>query len=299
MRRVIKILIAWAMRLSFERAVVWGRRLGWWIGTVFRYRRAEVLATLRRCFPEKSAAECRAVADGMYEHLGQTIMETLRFDALDREWVDRHVEIKDMAIAREALAKGKGAIMLTAHLGNFQLPGMIAGFFGMPITNITKAVKPAALNEHWTRLRARFGLKSVDRRGSFRACLAALKSNEMLGFVLDQNMKRHEGVFVDFFGRPACTSPGLALLSVVAGSPVVPAFCWRKPDGNYRIEVLPALPPPPDRDPETIRQATQAYTAIIESVIRQHPDQWIWIHRRWRTQPLPADPPAANTTAEN
>ncbi len=287
------------MRLPFERAVVWGRRLGWWIGTVLRYRRAEVLETIRCCFPEKSTAECRAVANGMYENLGQTIMETLRFDALDREWMERHVDLQDIAIVREALTRGKGAIMLSAHLGNFQLPGMIASFLGMPITNITKSVKPAALNEHWQRVRKRFGLKTVDRRGSFRACLAALKANELLGFLLDQNMKRKEGIFVEFFGRPACTTPGMALLSVMTGSPVIPVFCWRRPDGNYRIEILPALPPPPDRDPETIRQATQAYTAIVESVIRRHPDQWIWIHRRWRTQPLPESPPAGKADGAN
>lgn len=287
MKLIIKLLVALAMRLSFERAVVWGRRLGWWIGTVLRYRRAEVLDTLQRCFPEKSAAECRAVADGMYENLGQTIMETLRFDTLDREWVERHVDLQGIAIVREALARGKGAIMLTAHIGNFQLPAMIAGFFGIPITSITKTFKPAALNEHWRRVRDRFGVKSAERRGSFRACLAALKSNRMLGFILDQNMKRNEGIFVDFFGRPACTTPGLALLSVVSGSPVIPAFTFRRPDGSYRIDVLPALAPPPDREPETIRRATQEYTAIIESVIRRHPEQWIWIHRRWRTQPLP------------
>ena len=239
MQTIIKLLVALALRLSFERAVVWGRRLGWWIGTVLRYRRAEVLQTIRCCFPEKSAAECRAVVDGMYENLGQTIMETLRFDALDQGWVDRHVEINDMPIVREVLARGKGAIMLTAHIGNFQLPAMIAGFFGIPIASITKTFKPAALNEHWRRLRDRFGVKSLERRGSFRACLSALKSNAILGFVLDQNMKRHEGNFVDFFGRPACTTPGLALLSVVSGSPVIPVFSIRRPDGNYLIDIMP------------------------------------------------------------
>ncbi len=289
MRLVIKIMIAWAMRLSFERALAWGKRLGWWIGTVVRYRRSEVLETLRGCFPEKSATECAVLADGMYENLGQTIMETLRFDALDREWMARHVELQGLAIIREALAGGKGAIILSAHLGNFQLPGMIAGFLGLPITNITKSVKPEALNEHWQRVRKRFDLKTVDRRGSFRACLTTLKSNQLLGFLLDQNMKLREGIFVEFFGRQACTTPGMALLSVMTGSPVIPVFCWRHPDGNYRIEILPAIPPPPDREPATIRRATQGYTAIVESAIRRHPDQWIWIHRRWRTRP-PAEP---------
>ncbi len=287
MKLLIKLLIALAMRLSHARSLVWGRRLGWLLGALLRYRRAEVLATLRRCFPEKTAAECGAVADGMYANLGLTLMETLRLDELSRDWMERHVEVRGMEIVRAALEGGKGAIMLAAHLGNFQLPGLIAGFFGVSISNITKTIKPAALNAHWDRIRARFGVKSVGRRGSFRACLAVLKANEMLGFVLDQNMKRPEGIFVDFFGQPACTSPGLALLSALSGAPVIPAFTFRRPDGSHQIDLLPALAPPPDRQPETIRQATQAYTAIIEAAIRRHPEQWIWIHRRWRTRPLP------------
>jgi KDO2-lipid IV(A) lauroyltransferase len=287
MRLIIKLLVAWALRLSFEDAVKWGRRLGWGLGSLLRYRRAEVLQTIHLCFPEKSAAECRAVADGGYANLGQNIMEFLRFEGLTREWVAQHVQIDQIEIVREVLARGKGAIMLTAHLGSFQLPGMLAGFFGISITSITKALKPAALDEFWRRVNQRFGFKTVDRRGSFRVCLAALKANEMLGFMFDQNMKRSEGIFVDFFGRPACTTPGLALLSAVSGSPVIPVFTWRSPDGNHHIDVLPALPPPPDREPETIRQATQAYTAVVEAAVRRHPDQWIWIHRRWRTQPLP------------
>ncbi len=287
MKLIISLLVALALRLSPERADAWGRRLGWLIGSALRYRRAEVLATLRRCFPEKSAGECRAVAAGMYAHLGHTLVETLRMDAIDREWIDRAIDLQGLDIIRRALAGGRGAIMLTAHIGHFQLPSMIAGFFGLPLTSITKEVKPAALNEHWRRVRARFGVATLNRRGSFRACLAVLKANGLLGFVLDQNMKRHEGIFVDFFGRPACTSPGLALLSVMAGSPVIPVFCWRLPEGRYRIEVWPAMAPPPNRDPATVRQATQDYTALIESAIRRRPEQWIWIHRRWRTRPAP------------
>ncbi|MBU4201134.1 MAG: lysophospholipid acyltransferase family protein [Verrucomicrobia bacterium] len=292
MKTVIKLLTAWASRLSGEAALRMGRRLGWLLGTVCRYRRAEALETLQRCFPEKSATELRTVAEGMYANLGLYIVETMRMETLDREWLPRNVEVKGLDIVREVLARGKGAVMLSAHIGNFELPSLIAGYFGIPITVITKTIKPAALDEYWTTSRTRLGVKTVSRRGTFRACLAALKANEVLGFILDQNMKRKDGIFVEFFGRPACTSPGLAYLSAMAGSPVIPIFNIRQPNSNHCVEVMPALPPPPDRKPETIHQATQTYTAIIESVIRKHPDQWIWIHRRWRTQPLPESVPA-------
>lgn len=296
MKAIIRFLTAWCSRLSFEAAMKWGRRLGWLLGTLLRYRRAEVFQTIQRCFPEKSGAEVRAVTDGMYVNLGRYIVEMMRMETLDREWLERHVEVKGLEIIREVLAGGQGAVMLTAHVGNFELPALIAGYYGIPITVITKTIKPAALHDYWTVSRSRLGVKPVPRRGTLRACLAVLKANEILGFILDQNMKRQHGIFVEFFGRPACTSPGLAVLSAMSGSPVIPVFNTRRPNGNHCVEIMPALPPPTDRKPETIHQATQAYTAIIESVIRQHPDQWIWIHRRWRTQPLPEyspeNPPA-------
>jgi KDO2-lipid IV(A) lauroyltransferase len=103
--------------------------------------------------------------------------------------------------------------------------------------------------------------------------------------MLDQNMTRTEGVFVDFFGRPACTTPGLAYLAAQSQAPVVPIFLLRNPDHRHTFRVLPVIDPPPDRQPDTMREYTQRYTAVLEGVIREHPDQWIWIHRRWRTQP--------------
>ncbi len=261
--------------------------MGWILGRLFRYRRGEVIQTIQGCFPEKDiTAVCRLV-DDMYANLGQVIIETLRFGLLSPEWMERHIEFHGMELIQAELRRGRGAIMLTAHIGNFQLPAMIAGFWEMPITIIIKNLKPAALNEYWAAIRRRLSVKSLPHHGSFRACLAVLKANEILGFMLDQNMKRHEGIFVEFFGRPACTSPGLAYLSALSGSPVIPVFITRRHDGTHRIDVMPAMSPPADRQPETIHQATQAYTAIIESAIRKHPDQWIWIHRRWRTQPQP------------
>ncbi|NLB59803.1 MAG: lysophospholipid acyltransferase family protein [Lentisphaerae bacterium] len=289
MQIILKWLPSLGARLSNERAAIWGRRVGWLLGSLLRYRRAEVERTLRRCLPNRSAAAYRALSAGSYENLGRVIMETLQLTQLDRTWLERNVSLEGLEIIRQALSQGRGALMLTAHLGHFQLPAMIACFFEIPITVITKTVKPAILNDYWIQLRRRYQVKAVPHRGSFRACLAALRANEMLGFILDQNMKRHQGIFVDFFGRPACTSPGLALLSAMAGSPVIPVFCTRRPDGHHQITVQPALAPPPDRQPQTIQRATQAYTAIIEAAIREHPEQWTWIHRRWRPQPLALD----------
>jgi KDO2-lipid IV(A) lauroyltransferase len=122
-----------------------------------------------------------------------------------------------------------------------------------------------------------------------RACLKALKGNGLLGFILDQNRPHDQGIFVTFFNQPASTTPGLAFISAVTQAPVVPVFIHRTPDDRHHVRVLPAIEPPADRGEDSLRSATQHYTTIIEQEVRRHPDQWTWVHRRWKTRPKPGD----------
>jgi KDO2-lipid IV(A) lauroyltransferase len=142
-----------------------------------------------------------------------------------------------------------------------------------------------AINKFWMNARSRFGLKFVPAHNSYRQCLSALRKNEIIAFVLDQNMIDTEGIFVDFFGKKACTSPGLAYMSAQSGAAVVPVFMIRLENGRHLIKAAAPIPPPPDRKPETIHAYTQLYTKVIEDVVREYPAQWTWIHRRWRTTP--------------
>jgi KDO2-lipid IV(A) lauroyltransferase len=175
-------------------------------------------------------------------------------------------------------------VVLTAHLGNWDLMGLWAAS-RYPLTIISKVIKNEAVNRFWMEKRAAAGVNIVPAHHSYRACLSALKKGGLLGFILDQNMIHTEGIFVDFFGRPACTTPGLAVLSAHAQAPIVPVFMIRQADGNHVVRMWPALPPPADRGSESIAATTQACTRLVEEIIRQHPEQWIWMHRRWRTQP--------------
>ncbi len=281
-------------RLSRARVQRLGAAIGWCLGSLLRVRRGEVQAAIGRCFPDKTPADVRAVADGMYRHLGILLLETLRFGAIDPDRLGEDVEGDGIEQGLALLSQGRGLIVLTAHLGNFDLLAMAAGRHGAPLTVITKSLKPAALNAWWNETRGRFGVRLLPPRGSYRRCREVLKANGILGFVLDQNMKRKRGIFVDFFGRPACTSPGLAMLSAQNATPVLPAFITRLPDGRHRVRLGDPLPPPADTGDDAIRRATQAYTAIIERAVRAQPDQWIWLHRRWRTQPDAAAPAAAD-----
>lgn len=282
----IRLITAFCSRLSLRQKMALGGAVGWLLGSLVRYRRAEVMQTIQRCLPEKNPDEVKAIADGMYRHLGRFVVESAGAESLDRRFVQDNVEIIGVDIARNLLKDGRGIIALTAHIGNFDLLGIICCLTGIPLTSISKTLHPKSLDDYWIRTRERFGFKIIPTRHSFRSAVTSLKENQILAFLLDQNMKRNRGIFVDFFGRKACTSPGLAQLSAYCGSPVVPIFITRTARGGHRVEVMPAIAPPRDQATETLCQATQLYTRIIEDYIRRYPDQWIWLHRRWRTRPL-------------
>ena len=135
------------------------------------------------------------------------------------------------------------------------------------------------------------GVNGIPSHNAYRASVRALRNHELVGFMMDQNRPNPQGVYVDFFGRKASTTPGLAFMAAQTGAPVVPVFMRRTPAGRHVLEVRPILEPPPDRKEETLRAFTAACTKIIEAEIRRHPAQWLWLHKRWKSRPAAA--PAA------
>jgi len=282
---ILRETARWVAGMPLERALRLGRGLGWVLGKVVRWRRWEVLHSLRRSLPELSLLRIRRICDEMYAQQGMNLVEMLRLTVLGPQDLEGRVQVKGWEYLRESLQRGRGAIILTAHLGNWDLLGILGLRHGIPVTIITKGVKNSAVDRFWQGSRRRLGINLVPARDSYRTCLRALHRNEVVGFILDQNMIREEGVFVEFFGQPACTTPGLAYMAAHSGASVVPVFTVRDSTTHHVVRLLPPLAPPADRRPETIRQATQEYTRIIEEMIRRHPEQWIWMHRRWRTRP--------------
>jgi Kdo2-lipid IVA lauroyltransferase/acyltransferase len=267
-----------------------GRGAGRLFGFAGRRQRRTALQQLRQCLPDRDDAGIRRLAREMFENAGLNVVEVLRWIGGGSGDFAGRIAAPTDAPVREALARGRGALILTAHVGNFDLMGLWAAS-QFPLTIISKEIKSPALNRFWMEKRGASGLRILPAHGSYRDCLRLLKRNEVLGFILDQNMTREEGIFVDFFGRPACTTPGLAVLSAHSGAPVVPVFIVRRGRDRHEAMALPLIDPPPDRKPETIREYTQRYTRVIEDVVRAHPGQWIWMHRRWRTRPPGESPP--------
>jgi KDO2-lipid IV(A) lauroyltransferase len=282
---LLKAIAKLAVALPYRWALALGRGLGAFFALLAPVQRQRALRQLRECFPDKSESEIRTIAGRVFRNIGMNIVELLRWIGGADQDVKSRINLETEDYVNTARARGKGVLILTAHIGNWDLLGLW-GAAQLPLTIISKDIKNKSLNQYWMEQRKKAGLKIVPAHGSYRDCLRLLRKNECLGFILDQNMTRMEGIFVEFFGRPACTTPGLAMLAAHAESPVVPVFMMRRDDGRYAVRILPPIDPPPDRNPETVQRATQEYTRIVEDVIREQPDQWIWMHRRWRTQPI-------------
>jgi len=264
-----------------------GRVVGFVHGSILRYNRKDALHALQRSLPNKTPEECRRIIRNMYTLQGIYLMESLHYFMKDPAVVKAIIDVEGEENLKEALQREKGAVILTAHFGNFDILPVATVAHGYKLTVITKNIRNQTVNDIWMEARASDGLTLVPARNSFRDCLKALRRNELVGFILDQNMKRGEGVFVDYFDHPASTTPGLAYMAAQSKAPVVPVFIYPKGKGRHTVRIMPLIEPPADRKPETIEQATQQYTKVIEDVVRKDPVQWIWMHRRWRTQAKP------------
>jgi len=268
----------------------WALKSGELLGMVGYYfvpkRRRTAFDNLKHAFPEKSDKEIKQIIKSMAKNLGRNMMEFLRLPKMTDSDINRYIEFEGLVHLDNALAKGKGAFILTAHFGNWDLVAAALAVKGYQTNLVTKYLKSELLNSLWMDFRKRAKVNIFYREGSLKNIITHLKNNEIIGFVLDQNTKREEGVFVNFFGRPACTIPSLATLSQRLDAPVVPCFNIRKKGGCHKVMFELEIPfTKKDTVEESIVYNTQVYTNVIERYIRQYPDHWIWLHRRWKTHP--------------
>ncbi len=276
----------------------WALRVGAWLGDLVylcdRRDRAIALFNLRLAFPERSAAEHRAIVRASARNLGRMAAEVCHLPRLTAETLGDYVTFDDEAQWRATLAgaAAHGTLILTGHVGNWELLAYAHGLLGHPITLVHRPMNNALVDRAITDLRARAGTVSLAKKSAAKAALRALHRKQIVAIPADQNQTRRYGVFVDFFGLPASTTPGPSRLALLSGAPVVPAFLIR--DGaseRHRIVVLPPieLVRTGDREADAIEN-TQRCTAVIEMMLRRHPEQWIWFHKRWKTRPL-GEPP--------
>ena len=266
-------------------------RLGRWVGLLaylcLSRRRAVALANLTLAFGGTgNPRELRALARRSFEHLGVTAAECCRLFFGRPGLLLGKVQVDGLSHLKAAMAQERGALLFTAHFGNWELLAAAHVLAGYPLSVVIRPLDNPALEALLARCRERVHLRLIPKREALREVVAALGRGEMVGILLDQNATLREGVFVPFFGRLASTSKGLALLAQKTGAPVVPIFIHREADGTPRVTVEPPVPlqQSGDREADTLAN-TAAFTRIIERHIAAHPEQWFWVHRRWKTRP--------------
>ncbi|MCB9652769.1 MAG: lysophospholipid acyltransferase family protein [Deltaproteobacteria bacterium] len=274
----------WRLSPGARCALVDGIAWLWWV--VLRYRRRTVLANLAQAFPERSSVERRVLARSVFRHLVHLLVELLLLPHQHQhggfETVGRTIGLEHFERAR---AQGRGVLVAAGHLGSWEAAMCVAARHVLPAHIVVK-VLPRWIDRFVNDIRRSAGLNVLSEKNVLKDVLRALKRNETVVFVIDQNATRKLGVFVEFLGREASTLAGLAVVAARTRAPVVGAIAHRDENGQQVMELLPEIPfePRPTQE-ETIRHMTQRYTQVIEKAILAHPEQWFWTHRRWKTRP--------------
>lgn len=246
---------------------------------------------LRLASPHMPESERQRIIRGVYANLARVLNESAHFPRLNASNVNNLVSFEGFGNYEAALARGRGVIFLTAHLGVWELGAFAHALRGHKLNVMYRALDNPRLDRLVRRYREMSGNKMVEKNESARGILAALARNETVGILADQNTLPEEGVFVDFFGVPACMTAGVARFALHTGAAVVPAFCvWERARRRYVIHYDRALTfEPTGNAAADVQAATQRMARVIETYIRRYPDQWLWIHRRWKTRP-PGEP---------
>ena len=243
------------------------------------------LHNLRCAFPEKDMEELIRIAKGVYRNLAITAAEFFDLPSLTKENLHEWVELEGLEHFEAGIAQGKGLLTIIAHFGNWELMPVTGPLFLKSSYIVYRPLDSPVLDNIVEHVRTINGNVMVPKGGSGKRIMTLLKENQCIGILSDQNVSAREGVFVDFFGRPACTGAGLAVLALRSGAPVLPMFMARQKSGKYKFILKPLVEISRTGDYEAdLLENTQRFTKVVEDIVREYPDQWFWIHQRWKTK---------------
>jgi KDO2-lipid IV(A) lauroyltransferase len=248
--------------------------------------RRTALRNLEFALPELDRAARERIVNGVFRSIGRVLVAFARFPRLNRKNLGQWIRYEGFEHFEEAKRRGRGVLFATAHLGNWELSAFAHGILTEPMHVVVRPLDNPRIDALVERYRALGGNRVIDKKDAARDILKALARNEAVGILIDQNATPENGAFVDFFGVPACASTGLAKLAARSGAAVIPGFAlWSAAERRYVLRFYPPLEISGDAGADTARLQNQ-----LEAVIREYPDQWLWIHRRWKTRP-PGQPP--------
>ena len=243
---------------------------------------------LKMAFPHMRPTERERLLRDSMVNLGRHLGEFSRFSRITPERLRQTVDVEGLEHLDNARSAGRGVIIITGHLGAWETVGFGLAAFGYPFNFLVRRIENPAIEQLIEDIRVRFGNRTIDKRFAARLMLKTLQSGGMLGVLVDINMVRDKGIFVDFFGVPASTTFLAAKLALRTGAVMVPIFApWDERRKRFMIDIQPPLTIERSDDEERdIRQLTIKFTKTVEDYIRLYPDQWLWIHKRWRTRPV-------------
>ena len=270
-------------RIPLRAALFLGRVLGGLAWYVVSRERRKALAHIAIAFPEWSQERRHDTIRAMFRHLGMAVFEIAWMPNLDEKWIARTTTTEGMDRLLSRIDNDHGVVIFTAHCGNWEWISWVTGKTGRPVSVLQRERDQPEMNRYITELRAGAGVKTIDRgsSSSAREMIGAIRRGGILAFVVDQNI-RTESVRVPFFGRPAPTPIGPARLCIRAEAPVFVAFDTRLPDGRHHVEYLGPIECRRGDDPVAL---TARVTALVEEHIRRVPEQWVWMHDRWKERP--------------
>jgi KDO2-lipid IV(A) lauroyltransferase len=250
-----------------------------------RFRRTAE-KNLSMALPEFDPAKRRAITNGSFLSIARLLVSLARFPSINARNVPTWIRYEGFEHYEEAIRRGKGVLFATAHLGNWELSAFAHALLAAPMQVVVRPLDNPRIDRLVTRLRTLSGNRVIEKKEYARGILRALARNEAVGILIDQNTSLDEGTFVAFFGVPACVGLGFARIAAHSGASVIPGFAlWSETEQRYILKFYAPIPMSGDAEEDT-----QRIHAQLESVIRGYPDQWLWMHRRWKTRP-PGEPP--------
>jgi Kdo2-lipid IVA lauroyltransferase/acyltransferase len=226
-------------------------------------------------------ADRKAISDGVFDSLARVLLAFAKFPSIRPDNIERWIRCEGLEHYTNALRAGRGVLIATGHLGNWELSAFAHAWLTEPMNVVVRPLDNPLIDRLIQTRRGLSGNRSVSKREIARPILKALAANQAVGILIDQNWTADSGVFVDFFGMPACTDAGFAKLAARSGAPVIPGFAiWSDEERRYVLRFYPPVAITGD----AVRD-TAALQSAFESIVRAHPSEWLWIHRRWKTRP--------------